>query len=56
MALNSFGPCDWRDNFRVSKHKFDYLCHNWQPLIEKQNTNLRSPISVTRHVAILCAF
>ena len=52
VVLNSFGPGDWRDNFHVSKQTFDYLCHKLQPLIEKQNTNMRKPISVERHVAI----
>ena len=52
VVLNSFGPRDWRDNFRVSKQTFNYLCHRLQPLIEKQNTNMRRPVSVERRVAI----
>ena len=52
MVLNSFDPCNWRDNFLISKQMFEYLCHKLQPLIEKQNTNMRKPISVERCVAI----
>ena len=50
--LNSFGPRNWRENFCVSKVKFGYLCHNLKPLVEKQNTSIRRPVSVERHVAI----
>ena len=53
VVLNSFGPRDWRNNFRVSKQTFNYLCHKLQPLNEKQNTNMRRPVSVERRVAIL---
>jgi len=53
VVLNSFGPCDWRYNFHIGKETFDYLCHKLQPLIEKQNTNMRRPVSVERCVAIL---
>ena len=52
VALNSFGPHDWRDNFRVSKQTFDNLSHKLQPLIEKQNTNMRRSVPVERHEAI----
>ena len=53
VALNSFGLCDWRDNFHASMQTFDYLCHKLQPLIEKQNTNIRRPVSVETHAAIM---
>jgi len=54
VVLNRFGPCDWKENFRVSKATatFDYLCHNLQPLIQKASTNMRRPVSVERHVAV----
>ena len=52
VVLNSFGPLDWRNNFRNGKQTFNYLCHKLQPLIEKQNTNMRKPVSVEKHVSI----
>ena len=52
VVLNSFGPCDWRENFCVSKATFDYICFNLKPLVEKQNTSMRRPVSVERRVAI----
>ena len=52
VVLNSFGPRDWRENFRVSKATFDYICYNLKSLVEKQNTSMRRPVSVKRRVAI----
>ena len=52
VVLNRFGPRDWRENFRISKASFDYLCHNLKPLIEKANTSMRRPVSVERRVAV----
>ena len=36
LLLNRSGPCYWRENFRVGKATFDYLCHNPQPLMHRQ--------------------
>ena len=52
FVLNHFGPCDWRENFRISKAIFDHLCQNLRPLIEKANTSMRRPVSVERRIAI----
>lgn len=52
VVLNRFGPRDWRENFRISKATFDYLCRNLKPLIEKANTSIRRPVSVERRVAV----
>ena len=52
VMLNSFDPCDWKNDFHIGKQTFDYLCHKLQPLIEKQNTNMSRPVSVERYVAI----
>ena len=46
-CANSFGPCNWRENFHVSKATFDYFCYNLKPLVEKQNTSMRRPVSVS---------
>ena len=52
VVLKSFGPRDWLDNFRVSHTTFNYLCDQLKPLIEKQTTVMRRPVSVARRVAI----
>jgi len=49
IVLNSFGPHDWSG---VSKATFDYIYYNLKSLVEKQNTSMRRPVSVERHVAI----
>ena len=52
VVLNRFSPRDWRENFRVSKATFDYLCHNLQPLIQKADANMRRPVLVEQRVAV----
>jgi len=52
VVLNRFGPRDWKENLRIGKATFDYLCHNLQPLIQKQTTNMMRPVSVERCVAV----
>lgn len=51
VVLNRFGPHDW-ENFRITKAMFDCLCHNLRPLIEKENINMRRPVSVEGCVAV----
>ena len=48
VVLRSFGVRDWLENFRVSQETFHYLCQQLKPLIEKQSTVMRRPISVER--------
>ena len=43
---------DWRENFRMSKENFMKLCDKVRPFLLKQSTNMRSPISVEKEVAI----
>jgi len=50
VVLQSFGPRDWLDNFRVSRETFNYLCEQLRPLIQKETTVMRRPVSVQRHV------
>ena len=52
VVLRSFGVHDWLENFRVSQETFHYLCQRLKPLIEKQSTVMRRPISVERRVTI----
>ena len=46
------GSRDWLENFRVSRATFNYLCEQLRPLIEKETTVMRRPVSVERRVAI----
>ena len=43
---------EWKENFRMSKPTFDKLCGELKPLLEKQATCMRSPVSVEKQVAI----
>ena len=43
---------EWKDNLRMSKESFQQLCKMLYPYLVKQNTNLRSPVSVETQVAI----
>ena len=45
-------PEEWRENFRMSKDSFMMLCNQLRPLLEKQTTSMRSPISVEKQVAV----
>ena len=43
---------EWKENFRMSKQSFDKLCNELHPYIEKQQTNMRSPVDVRKQVAL----
>ena len=45
-------PDEWKENFRMSKQSFDKLCSELHPYIEKRETNMRSPVSVEKQVAL----
>jgi len=45
-------PEEWRENFRMSKATFLKLCEELQPFIQKETTNMRSPVEVERQVAL----
>lgn len=52
VVLNNFRPHDWMENFRMSKSTFMYVCDQLRPLIQKQNTRMRKPVSTECRVAI----
>ena len=52
IVLQTFGPTDWYENFRMGQSTFDYLCNKLRPTILKQNTSFRKSISVEQRVAI----
>ena len=43
---------EWRESFRMSKENFMKLCDKVRPFLLKQSTNMRSPISVEKQVAV----
>ena len=51
-VVPSFTPCEWLENFRMSKSTFEYLCDQLRPFIQRQHTRLQSLLSVQRRVAI----
>ena len=53
VVLQSFGSRDWLENFRISRATFNYLCEQLRPLVEKETTVMRKPVSVERRVAII---
>ena len=43
---------EWRENFQMSKENFMKLFDKVRPFLLKQSTNMRSPISVEKQVAV----
>ena len=52
VVLANFGRHDWMENFRMSRETYQYLCDQLRPLIKKQSTRLRRPVSTESRVAI----
>ena len=46
-------PEEWRDNFRMSRDSFYYLCDLMRPFITKHSEQMLSPIEVEKQVAIM---
>ncbi|KAJ7317228.1 hypothetical protein JRQ81_003390 [Phrynocephalus forsythii] len=42
----------WQENFRMSRRTFMELCDRLRPVLERQTTNMRAPITVEKQVAI----
>ena len=42
----------WKENFRVSRETFEYICQLVGPAIHRQNTRLRNPIAVEKRVTV----
>lgn len=43
---------EWRENFRMFKENFMKLWDKVRPFLQKQSTNMRSPINVEKQVAV----
>ena len=52
VVLANLGQHDWMENFRMSRKTYQYLCDQLRPLIKKQNTRLRRPVSTECQLAI----
>lgn len=48
----NFGETWWRENLRMSKETFLFLCDELRPHIERQVTSFRDPVSVEARVAL----
>ncbi|XP_048347927.1 protein ANTAGONIST OF LIKE HETEROCHROMATIN PROTEIN 1-like [Sphaerodactylus townsendi] len=42
----------WQENFRMSRQTFMELCNRLRPVLERQTTNMRAPITVEKQLAI----
>lgn len=47
-----FGERWWKENLRVNKATFDFLCGELRQYISKQETHLRQPVSVEKRIAV----
>ena len=43
---------EWKENFRMSKNSFQHLCNELRTYIGRQETVMRSPVSVEKQVAV----
>jgi hypothetical protein len=50
--MRTFNTADWIENFRVSKETFFYMCEKLRPVIQRQNTRMRTAIGVEQRLAI----
>ena len=42
----------WKDNLQMSQDTFHILCNELRPYIQKELTNMRSPVTVEERVAV----
>lgn len=52
FLANVVPPEEWKENFRMSRSSFFLLCEKLRPLIERQATIMRQPVSVETQVAV----
>ena len=52
IMLSSFTDQDWLNNFQISRQTFLYLCDKLSSRLQRQDTVIRSCISVQKRVAI----
>nr|XP_060615329.1 uncharacterized protein LOC132765152 [Anolis sagrei ordinatus] len=52
VVLPHWGDPLWQENFRMSRRTFMELCDMLRPVLERQTTNMRAPITVEKQLAI----
>ncbi|XP_013407293.1 protein ANTAGONIST OF LIKE HETEROCHROMATIN PROTEIN 1 [Lingula anatina] len=52
----TFTEREWKENFRMSKDSFNFLCNILRPQLTRQETHLRHSITVEKQVAITLWF
>jgi hypothetical protein len=51
--LNRVSPeSEWKNNFRMSRGNFMELCNELRPIIERETTRMKQPLSVETQVGI----
>ena len=48
----SFEDSDWQINFRMGRRRFDFLCQEQHPFLEKEDTVFRQAVNVRKCVAV----
>ena len=51
-TCQGWADTQWRENLRMSRRAFAYLCHEHSPHISRRDTNFRKAIPVRQRVAI----
>ena len=52
VVNSTFSAHDWLENFRMSQATFLYVCNEIRPVIDKEDTVMRSAIPVEQRVAL----
>ena len=52
VVNRTFSAHDWLENFRMSQATFLYVCNEIRPVVEKEDTVMRSAIPVEQRVAL----
>ena len=56
VVNRTFSAHDWLENFRMSQATFLYVCNEIRPVVEKEDTVMRSAIPVQQRVALTLWF
>jgi hypothetical protein len=52
FVQNRVLPEEWKENFRLQKHNFERLYVELEPFIAREQTNMRTSISVECQIAV----
>ena len=56
VVNRTFTAHDWLENFRMSQATFLYVCNEIRPVIEKEDTDMRTAVPVEQRVALTLWF